>query len=286
MKKFLIVLGISLTVLTVSSVNSSLAGDCCQNHCYQKRTMSNRIFSIDQYSHLRRLWREDRIRKNQGNHYSFWRNYNRQINRQYDKKLYKLYRASHSDLFPRNNNLYPTHKRSVRETNYHQDFRWDTYRKNRLAPKFRRTLKTKNYQGFSVKVPESFVQESENVYYNSRHGLKVKVSLGFTNCNGVNFNWCVPNEAGKSRENLGEVANLTHKTSKLVRTRQNDEKVYYPLYQESFVVNEDGGEKVYFLYVLMNPLTQKTVRLQGVTPLENKVPSENLMKTILFNTSL
>lgn len=287
MKKFLTILAIVTTTITTVIIAQGSAVKiprCRHNYCLKMRKTTNRIFSYNQYQFQREIAKQQRIERNRGNKFLFWKNYNRQISRNYVKQNYATYRATHSSLFPRNNNVIPQpHKIAVRETEYHQNYKWDSLKKTELIQEHNKaTFYMEKGNGYSVKMPKSFIKNADGKFYDTMRDLTVEItSEDNLNCAGLSFQLCASQENAKFRENMDNIQDLSQK----FRARQvsvGGNTVLFPTYQETF---ESNGQ-VYFSYTNQNPLTGNTVTLSGFAPTDNKFASSNLMETLFSNLQL
>ena len=287
MKKFLSILAIATVTVATIVITQGAAHNirrCRMDHCLKTRVTTNRIFSFDSYQLRRQLERRARIRRNSGNKFTFWNNYKRQIAKPFVKQNYATYRATHSSLFPRNNNtLTQPHKIAVRETEYHQNYKWDSLKKNETIAQHNRdnfVMETGN--GFTVKMPKSFIKTSEGKFYDAARDLTVNMAKdNLTNCGGLSFQLCASKKNAKSRENMENVKNLDQ-NFRLRQVKVGGETVMFPTYQESFEYND----QVYYSYTNMNPFTGNIVTMYGLAPATNKFAAGNLMETLFRNIQL
>ncbi len=287
MKKFLSVLAVATIALTIIMIAPSAARyihRCRFNHCLPLRKTTSRIFPFNQYQLRRQLAREARIRKNLGNKFLFWKNYQRQISRGFIKQNYTAYKLAHRQFFPRINNVLPQpHKIAVRETQYVQDYKWDSLKKVETITQHNQEY-FQNFKGngFSTKVPKYFVKNSNGELYDATHDLTVKISRDFDlNCSGLSFQLCASKRNAKIRENMGNVKNLEQKF-RLRQVNVGGENISFPSYMEKF---ENDGQ-VYFSYTNMNPLTGNIVTMTGFAPIQNEFAASNLMETLFRNLAL
>jgi hypothetical protein len=290
MKKFLTILAISSAILSTGLIAQGLSyyrnSNCNRNHCLPVRKTTNRIFSYNQYQTLRRIARLRRIKKNEGNKYSFWKNYNRQAQQPFNKVRYSEYRASHSNFFPRNNNTLPkTHKIVVRETAYQQNFNIDS---RFQAKKYKKDFFAESKSGYTVSFPVDFTKEDNGEYYDTQRDLTIKISKGLKfSCGELNFQLCASKKGAESREKNGlkNVKKLSQKFG-LKEMIINGKLTMAPTYRESFVAGEYGSEKVYFFYTILNPHNKTIVNLEGIAPAQNEYASENLVNAIFRKIQL
>ncbi len=289
MKKFLIVLAISSTVLSTVLISQGFGREirrCRNNHCLKVRTTTSRIFSYNQYPRLREMARLRRIANNKGNKYSFWKNYSRQIQQPFNRERYAEYRASHSTLFPRNNNTLPkTHKIVARETAYHQHYNVDSRFR---AEEYKKDFFAESKNGYTVNFPVDFTKEGNGEYYDAQRDFIVKTSRGLRfSCGELNFQFCSSKKGAESREKKGlkNVKNLSQKFG-LKEVIINGRPTMAPTYRESFIAGEYGKEEVYFFYTIMNPTDKTIVNLNGVAPAKNKYATSNLINSIFRKIKL
>jgi len=99
MKKFLTILAIATATVATVAITQSAAHyirRCRMNHCLPVRKTTNRVFPFNSHQLRRQIAREARIRKNMGNKFVFWRNYNRQISRGFVKQNYTTYKLGYN----------------------------------------------------------------------------------------------------------------------------------------------------------------------------------------------
>jgi hypothetical protein len=290
MKKFLTVLAISTAVLSTVIISQGLSHQirrCRQNHCLKLRPTTNRIFSYDQYHFQRKIARLRRIAKNEGNKFAFWINYNKQIQQPFNRKRYAEYRASHSTLFPRNNNLLKnTHKVSVRETAYHQNFNYN--RNYELKNNYKKEFFSASTNNYKIKIPVDFTKSDNGKFYDKKRDftLNIENSNGKF-CENLTFRLCASQKGSKTREkmNLKNVKKLSQKFG-LKQMLVNGKTLLIPTYRESFVAGEYGVEKVYFFYTIMNSYNENVVTLYGTAPEKYHLPSSNLLNSIFRTIKL
>jgi len=287
MKKFLTILAVASVAVASVAISQGAAHyirRCRFNHCLPVRKTTSRIFPFNQYQLRRAIEREARIRRNGGNKFGFWRNYNRQISRGFVKQKYTTYKLAHRDLFPRINNVLPQpHKLAVRETAYHQNYKWDSLKKiETIAQHNQENFTVAKGNGYSVKMPVSFTQTASDKYYDAARDLSVEFYQdNKLNCEGLSFQLCASKFNAKSRENMDDVKNLSQKF-RLRQVRVGDTDVTFPTYQETFEYND----QVYYSYTNMNPLTGNIVVITGFAPKSNEFAAGNLMETLFRNLKL
>ncbi len=288
MKKFLTILAVASVAVASVAISQGAAHyirRCRFNHCLPVRKTTSRIFPFNQYQLRRSLEREARIRRNRGNKFLFWRNYNRQISRGFVKQKYMVYKLAHRSFFPRINNVLPQpHKLAVRETAYHQNYKWDSLKKvETIAKHNQEYFAVEKGNGYSVKMPKTFTKTASGKYYDAERDLSVEIrqdNLALS-CDGLSFQLCASQLNSKSRENMDDVKNLSQ-TFRLRQVRVGDADVSFPTYQETF---EHNGQ-VYYSYTSMNPLTGNIVVMTGCAPESNKFAAGNLMETLFRNLKL
>ena len=291
MKKFLTILAIATTTVTTILVTQGMAHEirrCRNNHCLQARPTTNRIFSFDSYQLRRQIDKEARLAKNEGNKFEFWQNYKKQIAQPFDKKAYSVYKSTHSSLFPRyNNTLTQPHKIAVRETEYHQNYNWDSLKRiNETIEASRNNFFVESGTGYVANIPTSFIKTDDGSLYDAQRDLNVNIQKETNhNCNGLSFQLCASQNLAESRENMTKVKNLSQKFG-LRQVNMNGKTVLFPTYRETFTAGEYGSEQVYFSFSTMNSYNKNIVSLNGFAPEKNKFAATNLMNSIFQSIQL
>jgi len=288
MKKFISALVILVTAITVVIVGQGTAHyirRCRYNHCLPVRKTTSRIFPFNQYQLRRQIEREARIRRNTGNKFLFWKNYKRQISRKYNSQNYMTYKLAHRSLFPRINNVLPQpHKIAVRETAYHQNYKWDSLKiKETIAKHNQQNFVRYGGNNFTLKMPKSFVKTTDGKIYDAARDLTVSIKQDNNDCEGLSFQLCASKRNAEFRENMDmdDVKNL-EQNFRLRQVLVGGESILFPTYQETF---ENEGQ-VYYIYTNMNPLTGNIVTISGISPVENKFAAGNLMETLFRGIQL
>ena len=280
MKKFLIIVAL-VTFLSTSFIVSkgfSYHIGTCNRACLKTRHTTNRIFSL-----RRQNLKENCCGRCNLNYkrISFRDNYNKQIQNEYNHEKYSIYRASHSSLFPRNNNLLSnSQKRSIRETAYHQNFKWTNGYKFDYKKYENKFFKEKT-GNIHFDIPISFIKIGTTKYYDARRDLTVNLSEGNTYyCGDLGFNLCLAKGSKQLRKKRGysNIRNLSQKFE-LRKMINGNKYVSVPVYKESFVNNG----QIHYFYTIMNPYNRNLVGLEGVAPVENEYASSNLVNAI-FNS--